>query len=51
MKQSKNSREGKKSERLRNIAAFVRAYLGGKNGQEALRRHNPFAIAFAKAVA
>ena len=40
----------KKTEALRNVRAFVASYLKGKNGQEALKRNKPFAIAFAKAL-
>jgi hypothetical protein len=45
-----NKPANKKQEKLRNVPAFIRAYLKGKNGQEMLARAKPFALAFAKAV-
>lgn len=40
----------KKEQTIRNVRAFVTAYLKGKNGQAALKANKPFAKAFSKAV-
>jgi hypothetical protein len=50
MKKFSKPAQNKKQEVLRNIPAFIRAYLKGKNGQELLARNKPFAVAFAKAI-
>lgn len=40
----------KKEQAIRNVRAFVRAYLNGKNGQAALKANKPIALAFQEAV-
>lgn len=40
----------KKEQPIRNLRAFVRAYLNGKNGQTALKANKPIALAFQRAV-
>ena len=42
--------QSKKTDALRNVRAFVAAYLRGKNGQEALKRGKVFAHAFERAL-
>lgn len=43
--------KSKKEQPIRNSRAFVRSYLNGKNGQQALKADKPLALAFQRAVA
>ena len=40
----------KKEQAIRNVRAFIRAYLKGKNGIQALKANKPIALAFERAV-